>query len=93
MCWTNIYITMTHEQFNKIVHSPEIRRITLSYLIGRISAVIAQRLGIAPVDALCRFYESDTCALLHDERTGFYLFSVGYLADEYFEEQKRTSSQ
>lgn len=82
---------MTPELYDKIAHSPEIRRISLSYLIGRISAAIAQRLNIAPVEALCRFYESNTCANLHDERTGFYLFSAGYLADEYFEELKKSS--
>lgn len=77
---------MAQNQLNDAFHTPEVRRMTLSYLIGSVSAIIAAKLGIDPVDALCRFFESQTCANLHDERTGFYLYSAGCIADYFFEE-------
>lgn len=64
------------------VKSPEIQEIIMSYRIGIIAAELAKRLDISPVRALHLFYESQTCADLHDKRTGLYLYGNLYIADE-----------
>jgi|GEM_PF-67648 len=53
------------------------------YQIGSIAAELAKRLDIAPARALQLFYESQTCADLHNKKTGLYLFSNLYIADEF----------
>lgn len=63
--------------------APDIQEIILSNRIGCIAAHLAQRLGISPAQALLRFYDSRTCAMLHDKSTGLYLYSDLYIADEY----------
>ena len=70
------------------VKSPEIQEIIMSYRIGIIAAELAKRLDISPVRALHLFYESQTCADLHDKRTGLYLYLYGnlYIADEFMRE-------
>lgn len=65
------------------VKSPEIQEIIMSYRIGIIAAEFAKRLDISPVRALHLFYESQTCADLHDKRTGLYLYGNLYIADEF----------
>lgn len=59
-----------------------LREILLWQQIGCIVVLIAQKLQISNTEALKIFYTSDTCARLHDERTGLYLRSDLYLADE-----------
>lgn len=68
------------------VKSPEIQEIIMSYRIGMIAAELAKRLDISPVRALHLFYESQTCADLHDKRTGLYLYGNLYIADEFMRE-------
>lgn len=68
--------------------SPEVQRIILSHLIGRAAAIIAERLNLDPLQALEQFYESRTCAQLHDRATGLYLFSPAYIAECYMDETK-----
>lgn len=68
------------------VQSPEIQDMIMSSRIGIISAELARRLDIAPERALKLFYESRTCALLHDKSTGLYLFGNLYVADEFMRE-------
>ena len=68
------------------VKSPEIQEIIMSYRIGIIAAEFAKRLDISPVRALHLFYESQTCADLHDKRTGLYLYGNLYIADEFMRE-------
>ena len=68
------------------VKSPEIQEIIMSYRIGIIAAELAKRLDISPVRALQLFYESRTCADLHDKRTGLYLYGNLYIADEFMRE-------
>lgn len=68
---------------NDPVKSPEIQEIILSYRIGIIAAELSKRLNIAPVRALQLFYESKTCADLHDKDTGLYLYGNLYIADEF----------
>ena len=62
-------------QQNDPVKSPEIQEMIISNRIGQISAELAKRLNIAPERALELFYESKTCADLHDKRTGLYMYS------------------
>ena len=47
----------------------------------------AKRLDIAPEKALQLFYESQTCADLHDKSTGLYLYGDLYVADEFMREK------
>jgi hypothetical protein len=54
--------------------------------IGIIAAAFSKRLEIAPVRALQLFYESKTCADLHDKETGLYLYGNLYIADEFIRE-------
>ena len=50
---------------------------------------LAEKLGISYKRALDIFYASDTCRRLHDERSGLYLYSHLYLADEVIMEQAK----
>lgn len=71
---------------NDPLKSPEIQEMILSYQIGSIAAELAKRLDIAPARALQLFYESQTCADLHNKKTELYLFSNLYIADEFIRE-------
>ena len=73
---------------NQQVKSPEIQEMIISNRIGQISAELAKRLNIAPERALELFYESKTCADLHDKRTGLYMYSNLYVADEFMREKE-----
>ena len=66
---------------NDPVLSPEIQEMILSNRIGQISAELAKRLDIEPERALELFYESKTCADLHDKNTGLYLYGNLYIFD------------
>ena len=68
------------------VKSPEIQEIILSNRIGIIVAELSKRLEISPTKALQIFYESKTCADLHDKETGLYLLSNLYIVDEVLKE-------
>ena len=78
---------MEQKQFEDPMKSPVIQEIILSNRIGAISVELARRLNIAPVKALQLFYESKTCADLHDKSTGLYLFGDLYVADEFIREK------
>ena len=67
---------------NDPIKSPEIQEIILSNRIGIIAAELSKRLDISPTKALQLFYESKTCADLHDKETGLYLFGNLYIVDE-----------
>lgn len=69
-------------QQNDPIKSPEIQEIILSNRIGIIAAELSKRLDISPAKALQLFYESKTCADLHDKETGLYLFGDLYIVDE-----------
>ena len=73
---------------NDPVKSPEIQEIILSNRIGIIAAELSKRLEITPVRALQLFYESKTCADLHDKETGLYLYGNLYIADEFMREHQ-----
>ena len=68
--------------------SPVIQEIIMSNRIGAISVILAQRLDIPDIQALKLFYESHTCAQLHDKSTGLYLYGDHYVADEYMREME-----
>ena len=69
------------------VKSPVIQEIIMSNRIGVISVELAKRLNIAPEKALQLFYESQTCADLHDKSTGLYLYGDLYVCDEFMREK------
>lgn len=77
---------MEQTQYNDPIKSPVIQEIIMSNRIGSISLELSRRLGISPTEALMRFYESKTCADLHDRSTGLYLYGDLYIADEYMRE-------
>ena len=68
--------------------SPVVQEIIMSNRIGAIAIELAKRLKIEPVRALQLFYESETCAALHDKSTGLYLYSDLYVADEFIREME-----
>lgn len=78
---------MEPKEFEDPIKSPIIQEIIISNRIGAISVELAKRLNIEPVQALQLFYESQTCADLHDKATGLYLYGDLYIADEYMREK------
>ena len=70
------------------IKSPVVQEIIMSNRIGAISVELAKRLNIDPVRALQLFYESQTCADLHDKSTGLYLYGNLYVADEFMREKE-----
>lgn len=79
---------MEQKQFDDPVKSPVIQEIIMSNRIGAISMELAKRLSIEPVKALQLFYESQTCADLHDKSSGLYLYGDLYVADEFMREME-----
>lgn len=79
---------MEPNQYDDPVKSPIVQEIILSNRIGAISMELSRRLDIDPVKALDLFYESQTCADLHDKSTGLYLYSDLYIADEFCRENQ-----
>ena len=78
---------MEQKTINDPMKSPIIQEIIISDRIGAISAELAQRLNIEPIQALEQFYESKTCSDLHNRSTGLYLYGNLYVADEYMREK------
>lgn len=70
------------------IDSGKVQEIIMSNRIGAISVELAKRLNIEPVKALQLFYESQTCADLHDKSTGLYLYGDLYVADEFMREKE-----
>ncbi len=79
---------MEQNPYNDPVKSPIVQEVILCNRIGAISVELAKRLDIEPVKALELFYESQTCADLHDKSTGLYLYSDLYIADEFVREMQ-----
>ena len=78
---------MEQKQYDDPVKSPEVQEIIMSNRIGAIAMTLAERLNVEPIEALQMFYESQTCADLHDKSTGLYLYGDLYVADEYMREK------
>ena len=79
---------MEQKKYDDPVKPPVIQEIIMSNRIGAISMELAKRLDIEPVKALQLFYESQTCADLHDKSTGLYLYGDLYIADEFMREKE-----
>jgi hypothetical protein len=79
---------MVQKRFEDMVKSPIIQEIILCNRIGGISVELAKRLNISPSAALQLFYDSRTCAALHDRSTGLYLYSDLYIVDDFLLEQQ-----
>ena len=77
---------MEQQKYEDPAKSPVVQEI-ISNRIGAIAVDLAERLGIEPIRALQLFYESKTCANLHDKTTGLYLYGDRYIADEFIREQ------
>lgn len=78
---------MEQKQYDDPVKSPVVQEIIISNRIGAIAMTLAERLNVEPIEALQMFYESQTCADLHDKSTGLYLYGDLYVADEYMREK------
>ena len=79
---------MEQKQYEDPAKSPLVQEIIMSNRIGAISMELAKRLNIDSVKALQLFYESKTCADLHDKATGLYLYGDLYVADEFMREME-----
>ena len=77
---------MERKQYDDPIKSPIVQEIIMSNRIGAISVELAKRLNIEPVKALQLFYESQTCADLHNKETGLYLFGDLCIVDEFLQE-------
>lgn len=80
---------MEQKLYEDPAKSPVIQEVIMSNRIGAISVELAKRLDIAPARALQLFYESKTCADLHDKATGLYLFGDLYIVDEVIRELQK----
>ena len=79
---------MEQSNYDNPTKSPVIQEIIMSNSIGAIAIILANRLNISNVKALKLFYESKTCANLHDKSTGLYLYGDLYVADEFIREME-----
>ena len=79
---------MEQKPYEDPVKSPVVQEIILSNRIGSIAMELSRLLDIEPVKALELFYESQTCADLHDKSTGLYLYSDLYIVDEFIQERQ-----
>ncbi len=79
---------MEQKPYEDPVKSPVVQEIILSNRIGSIAMELSRLLDIEPVKALEMFYESQTCADLHDKSTGLYLYSDLYIVDEFIQERQ-----
>lgn len=70
------------------VKTPIVQEILMSNRIGAIAMLLSKRLDIEPLRALKLFYESQTCADLHDKSTGLYLYGDPYVTDEFMREKE-----
>ena len=79
---------MEQQKYDDPAKTPVVQEIIMSNRIGAIAVDLAERLDIEPVRALQLFYESKTCADLHDKATGLYLYGDKYIADEFIRESR-----
>mgnify|MGYP004443282149 FL=1 len=84
-----VSIAMAQNSSDDPIKSPIIQEIIMSNRIGIICEEISRRMNIEPTKALELFYESQTCADLHDKNTGLYLYGNLYITDEFMMEQRK----
>lgn len=79
---------MEQNNYDNPLKSPIIQEIIMSNRIGAIAVILSDKLDIDNVKALKLFYESETCARLHDKSTGLYLYSDLYIVDDFMIEMQ-----
>lgn len=79
---------MEQNNYDNPLKSPIIQEIIMSNRIGAITVILSDKLDIDNVKALKLFYESETCARLHDKSTGLYLYSDLYIVDDFMIEMQ-----
>lgn len=67
-------------------YSKEILDILRWSRMGVIVCRIAEKLDLSPLQVLKDFYRSATCKRFQDRRTGLYIQSDNYIADDYLVE-------
>ncbi|MCR5454380.1 MAG: hypothetical protein K6F33_05280 [Bacteroidales bacterium] len=78
---------MEQETYSDPAKTPVVQEIIMANRIGAIAVELAKRLDIEPIEALKLFYESKTCANLHNKATGLYLYSDLYIVDDFIAEK------
>lgn len=79
---------MEQNNYENPLKSPIVQEIIMSNRIGAIAVILSEKLDIDNVKALKLFYESETCARLHDKSTGLYLYSDLYIVDDFMIEMQ-----
>ena len=79
---------MEQKNYESPTKSPVVQEIIMSNRIGAIDIHLSKQLNIDHVQALKLFYESKTCANLHDKSTGLYLYGDLYVVDEFIREME-----
>ena len=74
---------MEQNNYDNPLKSPIVQEIIMSNRIGAIAVTLSEKLDIDNIKALKLFYESKTCARLHDKSTGLYLYSDLYIVDDF----------
>lgn len=59
---------------------------TLRRKIARIVKQLAETLDISTVRALCLFYSTDTCRMMHDPKYGIHYQSDTYIVNDVLQE-------
>jgi hypothetical protein len=79
---------MEQNNYDNPLKSPIVQEIIMSNRIGAIAVILSEKLDIDNIKALKLFYESKTCARLHDKSTGLYLYSDLYIVDDFMIEMQ-----
>lgn len=79
---------MEQNNYENPLKSPIVQEIIMSNRIGAIAVILSEKLDIDNIKALKLFYESETCARLHDKSTGLYLYSDLYIVDDFMIEMQ-----
>lgn len=79
---------MEQNNYDNPLKSPIVQETIMSNRIGAIAVILSEKLDIDNIKALKLFYESKTCARLHDKSTGLYLYSDLYIVDDFLIEMQ-----
>lgn len=79
---------MEQNNYDNPLKSPIVQEIIMSNRIGAIAVILSEKLDIDNIKALKLFYESKTCARLHDKSTGLYLYSDLYIVEDFLIEMQ-----
>lgn len=83
---------MEQNNYDNPLKSPIVQEIIMSNRIGAIAVILSEKLDIDNIKALKLFYESKTCARLHDKSTGLYLYSDLYIVDDFLIEMQNKNN-